>query len=98
MPGTLAGWSGPASVNYAGACMTNGSACEAAAQALSEAERAARIYAEALEEAQRDAEHAIEDPATPNSGSTGRSSGSKPRRRAARTPSCARRPPAPRSR
>ena len=41
--------------------MTNGSACDAAVEALGQAERAARVYAEALEEAQRDAERAIED-------------------------------------
>jgi hypothetical protein len=61
MPGTLTSWSGPASVTYAGACLTNGSACETAVTALGQAERAARVYAAALEAAQKDAERAIDD-------------------------------------
>ncbi|MGH2949359.1 MAG: exodeoxyribonuclease VII small subunit, partial [Solirubrobacteraceae bacterium] len=60
MPGTMASWQGPASVSYAGSCMTGGSSADAAVQALGTAERAARAYGDALEEAQDEAERAIE--------------------------------------
>jgi hypothetical protein len=61
MPGSLASWSGPASVAYAGSCLTNGSACDTAVQALGSAEHAARAYGHELEAAQTAARHAIRD-------------------------------------
>jgi hypothetical protein len=61
MPGTMSSWSGPASVSYAGACVTNSTACDAAVDVLGEAERAARVYAAKLKAAQERTRHAIED-------------------------------------
>jgi uncharacterized protein YukE len=60
-PSTMASWAGPASVSYAGACMTNGSACDAAVEALGQTERAARAYADKLQGAQERAREAIAD-------------------------------------
>ena len=86
------GGPGPASVSYAGACMTNGSACEAAVRGAERGRaRRARLCGGAGGGAARTPSGRSRTPATPSSGSTGRSSGSKPRRRAGRTPSCARR-------
>jgi hypothetical protein len=61
MPATMGSWAGPASVNYAGACMTNGTACEAAVEALGQAEHAARVYSAKLKAAQERARRAIDD-------------------------------------
>src|SRR3954471_9540870 len=59
MPGTLSTWNGPASVSFAGACLTNHSACRDAVDAFTHAESAARRYAPALRHAQHEAEAAI---------------------------------------
>ena len=61
MPGSLACWAGPASVSYAGACMTTSSAADTAVDAMGQAADAARRYARALEHAQDRAKEAIAD-------------------------------------
>ena len=61
MPATMPSWSGPASVSYAGACLTNGTACDAAVEALGLAEQAARTYSVKLEAAQERVRRAIDD-------------------------------------
>ena len=61
LPGTIGSWSGPASVSYAGACMTNGTACDQAVEALGQAEQAARAYASKLEAAKERTRRAIDD-------------------------------------
>lgn len=61
MPSTMTAWSGPASVNFAGTCLTNGSACDTAVQSLGHAEHAARTYAAKLKSARERARHAIAD-------------------------------------
>jgi len=61
LPGMLSAWQGPASVNYAGSVLTNGSALDAGTEALRSASLAANRYAEELEQAQDDARAAIRD-------------------------------------
>jgi len=61
MPGELTSWSGPASVAYAGTCLTNGGACTSGVQAFSHAERAAHHYAGKLKDAQKRARQAIRE-------------------------------------
>ncbi len=61
LPGMLSAWQGPASVNYAGSVLTNGTALDSATEALQSASIAAKRYAEELEEAQDDARAAIDD-------------------------------------
>jgi uncharacterized protein YukE len=61
MPGQLSSWSGPASVSFAGTCLTNGTACDAAVEALGQAEHAARAYAGKLKTAKEHAREAIKD-------------------------------------
>jgi hypothetical protein len=61
MPSSIGYWSGPASVNYAGACMAGGTVCDQAVDALGQAERAARVYASKLEAAKERARRAIDD-------------------------------------
>jgi hypothetical protein len=61
MPGSMASRAGPASVAYAGACLTNGAGCDAAVEAMAQASHAARAYAHKLESAQERAKEAITD-------------------------------------
>jgi uncharacterized protein YukE len=60
MPGSMGSWQGPASVSFAGSCLTSCGGVDQAVTALGTAEQAARTYADALEEAQDEAERAIE--------------------------------------
>jgi hypothetical protein len=61
MPGSLTSWAGPASVSFAGTCLTNSTACDTAVQAFGDAEHAARTYAAKLKSARERAKHAIAD-------------------------------------
>src|SRR3712207_2386313 len=61
MPSGIPTWQGPASVAYAGTCMTQASTAQQAAIAMEHAALAARTYAEQLQDAQKDAREAIED-------------------------------------
>ena len=54
-------WSGPASVSYAGACLTNSGAVDSAVDAFGQAEHAARAYAGKLKDAKQRAREAIRD-------------------------------------
>jgi hypothetical protein len=54
-------WSGPASVSYAGACLTNSGAVDTAVDAFGQAEHAARAYAGKLKDAKQRAREAIRD-------------------------------------
>jgi len=60
MPGSLT-WSGPASVSYAGSCLTNSSGIDTAVTAFGQAEQAARTYATTLRDAKERAREAIRD-------------------------------------
>jgi len=59
MPSSMASWAGPASVAYAGTCLTNGAACDTAVDAMGQCAQAARQYAHALQQAQDLAKEAI---------------------------------------
>jgi uncharacterized protein YukE len=59
VPNALSDWRGPASASFRGATITNGAALQAGVEAMHDAARAAREYAEELENAQRDARQAI---------------------------------------
>jgi len=61
MPGMLGSWQGPASVNYAGSCLTNGAAVDSGMEALQSCSTAIKRYADELEAARDDAGAAIED-------------------------------------
>ena len=61
MPGTVSTWSGPASVSFAGACMTNGTACHTAVEALRHAAQVAHRYSHELHAAQERVRQAIKD-------------------------------------
>lgn len=60
-PMGLGAWMGPASVSYAGACLTNGGVASAGAQALETCSVATTAYAAELEAVQRDARRAIHE-------------------------------------
>jgi hypothetical protein len=60
-PMMLSSWMGPASVSYAGSCLTNGAAASAGTRAIAAAGHALRSYAGDLEDAQHDAKQAIHD-------------------------------------
>lgn len=60
IPEALSDWRGPASASFRGATITNGAALGAGVEAMRDAARAANDYADALEEAQREARAAIE--------------------------------------
>jgi uncharacterized protein YukE len=60
-PGLMSSWAGPASVSYAGSCLTNGAAASAGTRAISVAGQALGRYATDLEDAQEDAKQAIRD-------------------------------------
>jgi uncharacterized protein YukE len=59
VPNALSDWRGPASASFRGATITNGAALQAGVEAMRDAARAAREYAEELETAQREARLAI---------------------------------------
>jgi hypothetical protein len=59
IPDGLSSWRGPASASFRGATITNGAALTAGVEAMRDAARAANDYADALEDAQRDARAAI---------------------------------------
>ena len=59
VPNALSDWRGPASASFRGATITNGAALQAGVEAMRDAARAAREYAEELETAQREARQAI---------------------------------------
>ncbi len=61
LPGAMGGWAGEASLAYRGATLTNGVGAEAAIEAVIACAAATRIYADALDDAQRRAERAIAD-------------------------------------
>jgi uncharacterized protein YukE len=61
MPAALSSWQGPASVLYANSCMSQAAGVRACVTALDHAASAARTFAHALEDAQRDAREAIRD-------------------------------------
>jgi uncharacterized protein YukE len=61
MPAALSSWQGPASVLYANSCMNQAAGVRACVAALDHAASAARTFAHALEDAQRDAREAIRD-------------------------------------
>ena len=61
LPGMLSAWRGPASVNYAGSVLTNGTVLDSGTEALQSASVAANRYADELEQAQDDARAAIEE-------------------------------------
>ncbi|MEJ7818527.1 MAG: hypothetical protein WKF49_07565 [Thermoleophilaceae bacterium] len=61
LPGELASWRGAASVNFASAAVQSRTAAEQAGRGFSIKARAARVYADELEDAQRAARNAIED-------------------------------------
>jgi hypothetical protein len=61
LPGSLTSWQGPASVAYAGSCMTQAGGTEAGVASLQNAAEATRAFAAELEQAQDDARQAIED-------------------------------------
>jgi uncharacterized protein YukE len=61
MPAALSSWQGPASVLYANSCMNQAAGVRACVAALDHAATAARTFAHALEDAQRDAREAIRD-------------------------------------
>jgi uncharacterized protein YukE len=58
-PAMLGGWVGPASVTYAGTCQLTSGGVRAGASVLEVASAALRRYGEGLQDAQRDARHAI---------------------------------------
>ena len=58
-PTMLGGWAGPASVAYAGACLVSSDGVRASATAAHAAAGALRRFGEGLQDAQRDARHAI---------------------------------------
>ncbi len=58
-PTMLGGWVGPASVAYAGACLVSSGGVRASATAAHAAAGALRRFGEGLQDAQRDARHAI---------------------------------------
>jgi hypothetical protein len=59
MPGSMSGWSGPASVNFAGTAFEQAEIADRAAQAFRDAGQAARTYAVELREAKRLTREAI---------------------------------------
>jgi hypothetical protein len=59
IPEGLSDWRGPASASFRGATITNGAALDAGVEAMRDAARAANDYADALEEAQREARAAV---------------------------------------
>lgn len=61
MPGVLSSWSGPASVNYAGACLSNGAVTDAGVTAMETCASAVRRYADDLDDAQEKARAAIKE-------------------------------------
>jgi hypothetical protein len=61
MPGMLSAWQGPASVIYADTCITNGAAAQNAVWACQIAAQGVLGYAEALQDAKKEAREAIHD-------------------------------------
>src|ERR1044072_1463126 len=61
VPGFVADWQGPASAAYGGTVVTNGGCVDDAAAAMGTCARTATTYAEALDQAQKDARRAIAD-------------------------------------
>ena len=89
LPASMA-WSGPASVAYAGSCLTNSGAMDYRRHAFGQAEHAARAYAGKLKDAKQRAREAIRDARDAqnriDAGRAGRSPTPRTARRPPRTP------------